>query len=458
MKVIKNEIVTVLKCARENNAIAECQNFIARKARRVLSDDEEKILEISLVNFQKKFKEKWKSAWRSSAKFQAQNQEWLETEFELPRSLKSHKIPDETSEPPKKKGRQEKKFVDKGERAQQIASKKVRESSGNQPFLLLKAAQQSAQSSGTNELASDIKVLLNKSTKENEKQIRPMTSQEALAFILDLRLSVRSYNRIRLESKSRGADIFPAYKKVVIEKKNCRPPEIISTPTFASVPLQNLLDHSAARIVESQKQLIEISMENKSSAAARLNLICNWGCDGSSDQSQYHQSFVNAGEDSCDSNLFATTLIPLRLHSNDEIIWTNKYPQSVNFCRPIKLEYVKESKSHTQKLKKEIDDQIQALESKVIKLDDGKAVEISYQLCCTAVDVFNLACESSDPLISILRSKERKEEFDPSKLSLDIQQLLESYGKSIGNNENVAEIDELDDVTEEFQLDLDLAE
>jgi len=58
--------------------------------------------------------------------------------------------------------------------------------------------------------------------------------------------------------------------------------------------------------------------------------------------------------------LFATTLISLRivLGPSGEIIWNNKSAQSDNFCRPIKLQFVKESKefilSEYNNLEKEI--------------------------------------------------------------------------------------------------------
>lgn len=60
----------------------------------------------------------------------------------------------------------------------------------------------------------------------------------------------------------------------------------------------------------------------------------------------YKQSFQNNSENKnlTDGSNFATTLIPLQLISENGIIfWYNHASQSPRFCRPIKLEFVKET-------------------------------------------------------------------------------------------------------------------
>ena len=62
-------------------------------------------------------------------------------------------------------------------------------------------------------------------------------------------------------------------------------------------------------------------------------------------------------------------MIPLRLVANNNLIlWNNQAPQSIRFCRPLKLEYMKETKEHILKEKNEIDQQIEKLSDFEIEL------------------------------------------------------------------------------------------
>ena len=70
-----------------------------------------------------------------------------------------------------------------------------------------------------------------------------------------------------------------------------------------------------------------------------LQQICKWGYDGSSSQSQYKQ-----GGASDDGQILHTSLVPLQLLYGNCVVWQNRTPSSTRFCRPLKLEYVRETK------------------------------------------------------------------------------------------------------------------
>jgi hypothetical protein len=72
-------------------------------------------------------------------------------------------------------------------------------------------------------------------------------------------------------------------------------------------------------------------------------LNCKWGFDGSSGQSQYKQRFSSTEENFSDSNLFSTTLVPLDLSFGDVLLWRNQTTSSTRFCRPIRIQYIKET-------------------------------------------------------------------------------------------------------------------
>lgn len=153
---------------------------------------------------------------------------------------------------------------------------------------------------------------------------------------------------MRLESKLSGADIWPVYNAMREAKTRCRPAteEIISfTDTVAEISLQGLLNYTANRISELQSEVILHCMKLTNETNMEAILLCSWEFDGSSSYSPYKQLYKHTKEDSnlTDENLFASTLISLKLiGKNGSVLWNNP-SQSSRFCRPIKLEFVKES-------------------------------------------------------------------------------------------------------------------
>lgn len=127
-------------------------------------------------------------------------------------------------------------------------------------------------------------------------------------------------------------------------KCKCYPDKssITVTECSAEVKLQALLDHTIQRILFNQMDVIKsLNSEN----LYNLNLICKWGCDGSSSQSIYKQKFSDDDGSKSDANIFFTSLVPLELTSEDEAtnikinVWKNPRPSSPRFCRPIKIEF-----------------------------------------------------------------------------------------------------------------------
>src|ERR1700679_1407860 len=91
-----------------------------------------------------------------------------------------------------------------------------------------------------------------------------------------------------------------------------------------------------------------------------------------------------------DSSLFATTLIPLVLRRKGALgpeLWRNPASQSTRYCRPIQLEFVKETTQHTLLQKDRIESQINELTEDLIPLPSGRAVvAVTYALYLTIID------------------------------------------------------------------------
>lgn len=89
-------------------------------------------------------------------------------------------------------------------------------------------------------------------------------------------------------------------------------------------------------------------------------LHCKWGFDGTSGFSNYKQVTTGGSED---NTLFITSMVPICLMDEltNEIIWQNPTCSSVRYCRPIRLQYVKESKEVSQFEEKYMGEQISNL-------------------------------------------------------------------------------------------------
>lgn len=196
------------------------------------------------------------------------------------------------------------------------------------------------------------------------------------------------YNAIRRESKLRNCDIYPHYNQIADAKLKCRPDGIEVSETMAKAPLKSVITHTAKRIVEMQSEVIEGVMEKEKTNYVKSELILSYGFDSSTGHAQFKQAFNEPSTSKCsDASLFATTIIPLRLVLPCGMpIWNNRAPQSVRFCRPIKLEYTKETKDTVLKEHSDLKNEIDALENMVITIAENKTVEISFNLCLTLID------------------------------------------------------------------------
>ena len=97
---------------------------------------------------------------------------------------------------------------------------------------------------------------------------------------------------------------------------------------------------------------------------SNLVLILKWGCDSSTGHSQFKQK--RSAESFRDANLFLSYLVPLQLRFHEEdssadarastfaysgpvcILWQNPRPSSTRFCRPIWIQFTKETAALTQ--------------------------------------------------------------------------------------------------------------
>ena len=116
----------------------------------------------------------------------------------------------------------------------------------------------------------------------------------------------------------------------------CCPDSICIAPTRTEVSLQSSGAH--CRAVGEAATRGHVAGQSWS---VNLELICKWGFDSSTGQSQHKQG--GTAEPAQDSQVFFTSLVPLQLSCCTNLVWQNRTPASAGFCRPMKLEYCRES-------------------------------------------------------------------------------------------------------------------
>lgn len=205
--------------------------------------------------------------------------------------------------------------------------------------------------------------------------------RDALSLIIEAQLSRNQYEVIRKYAK----DIFPSYKEVQAEKLNSYPKDVKITETEAEVPLQCLLDHTVIRLLHTQKSVFEAHPEY---FFDKITLYSKWGFDGSSSHTQYKQKFLSETSDD-KYIMFLTCLVPLRLtgekNGKSITLCQNPRPSSSRFCRPISLQYKKETKELVKSKKENIDKQIKDLVPTEVNVDNKKYL-IEHHTLFTMVD------------------------------------------------------------------------
>ena len=136
---------------------------------------------------------------------------------------------------------------------------------------------------------------------EHYKKPSPIvcTPEEALALIIELRLSKNSYRKLRKKSKKKYAHFLPSYDPAVTDyMKKCKPENIDLTKSDeVSVPMQSVLDFQTRNILElpsvmQKHKNLKVQCE-QSGLDYELKLFFKYGADGTSDQSEHKN--VSAG-------------------------------------------------------------------------------------------------------------------------------------------------------------------
>ncbi|XP_072022020.1 LOW QUALITY PROTEIN: uncharacterized protein [Amphiura filiformis] len=378
-----------LACEACINALCEYHNIDKSN----ISEEVHKKTSTTIKTFVYRLRKKWIECSRNLEYFNTHNKEWLDKELSFNTEIETFLAPDcnTVTDPPTSEvpgtsqgefnvGRPAKDWDSLSDRSKKRKAHHLLED--RDPKELIYAA-----SKGVYKKNANLKYVLkfamltpSRPTKIrkliSEKKPEPVkfTSEEALSLLIETDMTKQSYQTVRLAAKSKHADIYPPYNDVLDAKKACYPDNISVTEDSAKVPIQSLLDHTTLRIIQQEKEKITQVIENlEEDEQLNCDLVCKWGFDGSSGQSEYKQKSAGTLDD---SSMFCTTLVPLQLKFKDNILWQNPVPSSTRFCRPIHLLFKKESTELCQEVNKSVHDEIKKLQPLDATLD------IDYELAC----------------------------------------------------------------------------
>ncbi|XP_018338944.1 PREDICTED: uncharacterized protein LOC108756365 [Trachymyrmex septentrionalis] len=388
ISIQRSELFIILKDLLNNEltkTLEVVENYVSKKANRkyYLSEEEKKSVSYLLY----RFRTLWKESARTESRFRAKNQEWLNGSI----VFNDQKASGETNT----EKRHSKSFAECSDRSKRRRTQQLRQEYGAEELAF--ATQMSLRSAGQVDAAHVVKRVSEGSpskassyrSSEGQVKERTLTPEEALSVFIEANFSKRQYLVVRSGCTMVNSKAYPSYVIVAEAKKMCYPDKesITITETCGSISLQSLLNHTVKRILNLRTNDI---LNLKDDVLLNLNLICKWGCDGTSGQSVYKQKFSSNDDAVTDSSIFFTSLVPLRLlhiaeDGTEMIIWQNPRPSSSRFCRPIKVEYLKETPETTRNEVKYVEDQVENL----VPFNEyfrGKNIKVRYSLSLTMVD------------------------------------------------------------------------
>lgn len=330
-----------------------------------------KNLKRAIYLFMTDFNERWQDSSRTYMMFISANKEWLAS------SIGFKKYSDN-------QGRPEKDFDKCTPTAKRLKTAKLR--ANNSSKKLGFATQMNLREDGFVDASKLVKKISEHpeiaskyltAMKNIENVPKMLTGAEALSHYVQTKLTVDDYNDLRKIDKQK----FPPYKVVAKAKEECYPRSnsIKINEKGAEIELQSLLDHTAQRILLSQKPVLD-TLTNK--ILSNVTLISKWGMDGTTQPSS-QQTFADKPFD--DSHIFISSIVPIRMESHGTIIWQNPRPSSTRYCRPIEFKLEKEIDELTRFKKSMMDKQIENLIPLKTSIND-KTINVSYKMMFTMVD------------------------------------------------------------------------
>lgn len=390
VSVTRNKLVEWVKDCNIRNFKEKCDYLVDKVTSETKINNLSEESQTKIKNFLVQYNNKWLASSRNVNAFRNKNVSWLDSEVQFSGSFNSKE--QDMSDDSKTRGRPIALFLSSSDRTKRRKTEQLR--SEFSPEELTYAAQMQFRSEGHLEKAEVIKnVVFSTPTRASKYKkaisdikIQPFSPDQALSIFVEAKLTKFQYNVIRDAAKSQKSNLYPNYESITLAKKRCYPSNITISEDKAEVPLQNLLDHSILRLSESLREVFD---SLKPEQCNSIYLISKWGCDGSSGMSEYKQKFLNPNIS--DANIFLTSMVPLQLINGDPsskenlVIWQNPRPSSTRFCRPIRIQFKRETTELSVMEMQHIQKQISELQPTKMPLQNSD-VFVQHKLYFTMID------------------------------------------------------------------------
>eukprot|EP00734_Pompholyxophrys_sp_LG126_P000280 Pompholyxophrys_sp_v1_NODE_85_length_2191_cov_13.368446.p1 type:complete len:611 gc:universal NODE_85_length_2191_cov_13.368446:242-2074(+) len=188
-----------------------------------------------------------------------------------------------------------------------------------------------------------------------------VSAAEALSFSVMANLGQEGYQALRNTQKYA---MFPSYKIIQAEKLKCIPRNLKCEAKIGQIPVQDMISHTFSRLMEA---LVTCNANfTVTLTGARVIMVWKWGFDGSSGHTldQYKKNSLSVGTLATDGSVVMASIVPIQILNEDgsRQIWANPIPSSSRFCRPLRLEFVKESTDESQSEFKTIASEVLAVQ------------------------------------------------------------------------------------------------
>lgn len=366
-----------------------CENY------KILPEQHERLQEKIYKTFSK-YKMKWQDVNRKKHKFNEYYRSWLDADFGIEQFIVEVNVPSTSSASASstKRGRPSKPFSDLSERGKRrIIDNQIVDPKVDTVEKALLVARRTAYNQRELNMVKVIGHVL-KNQESSKKMLAQLTderglmsAEEAFSVLIEAGFSKFQYELIHRESPSR----FPPYDVIKAVKKNCGPPSesIEGTGSKFKVNLQALMVNTVKRIVKIVDAEISGLMDSMEVDCVEMVLLSSWGMDGSTGYAQYNQELPEGCQD--DKDVFSSTITPIRLFlHNDQknIIWYNPMPQSIRFCRPFILEFIKESREIIIATKKATEKEMSELTPVQVELTsaNGKSILVDFNFALSMIN------------------------------------------------------------------------
>lgn len=205
------------------------------------------------------------------------------------------------------------------------------------------------------------------------------TPETALAYMLEQNFTKEGYTLNDSDARDKGARIYPCYKKLDAPKAECRPKNTTQlSENEVFVPLQNVLDKTSERLVEALQW-----------PADHYELHVSLGFDSSASHLSPNQSFEKKEKKKIDSSvsLFVSCFTILAiLSTTGKKMWINPTPQSVRFCRPLRVCYEKETEESSLREFERLEREALWIHNHKFKNASGEISKVKYKISKTLFD------------------------------------------------------------------------